>query len=102
MRRAFRDGHLELACEHHTRFHWTLVQHASPRLMRNLLASMIESVSTAQLEVFRTPRAGGYSLGKHLAILEALESGDVEETARRVQDHLEPTFTFPTQRTRTA
>jgi GntR family transcriptional repressor for pyruvate dehydrogenase complex len=98
MRRAHRAGEFQRATDLHTKFHWTLVQYASTRLLRNLLASMIEAAGPAQLEVFRTPQAGTFSLGKHLWIVEAIESGDVEETARRVAEHLEPVFTYPAGR----
>ena len=56
---------------------------------------MIDATESAQLEIFRTPRAGMHSFERHIWIAEALEDGDVEETARRVAAHLEPAVTFP-------
>ena len=95
MRRALRQGAHEQAARMHSSFHRALVQYASTRLARTLLASMIDATESAQLEIFRTPQAGIHSFERHIWITEALEDGDVEETARRVAAHLEPAFTFP-------
>ncbi|MCW2980297.1 MAG: transcriptional regulator [Solirubrobacterales bacterium] len=94
MRRALRNDEPELAAALHSSFHRTLVQFASTRLHRTLLASMIDSAENTQLELFRTPQADLQSLERHRWIAEALDDGDVEETARRVAAHLEPAFTY--------
>jgi DNA-binding FadR family transcriptional regulator len=95
MRRALRAGAPEEAARLHSSFHRALVQYASTRLARSLLASMIDAAENAQLEIFRTPRADVHSFERHRWIVEALEDGDVEEAAVRVAEHLEPAFTFP-------
>jgi GntR family transcriptional repressor for pyruvate dehydrogenase complex len=95
MRRALRAGDHAEAARLHSSFHRALVQHAPTRLARTLLASMIDAAESAQLEIFRTPRADTHSFERHRWILEALEQGDVEETAQRVAEHLEPAFTYP-------
>jgi GntR family transcriptional repressor for pyruvate dehydrogenase complex len=97
MRAAFSRGDMETAVRHHTRFHLRLVQHAPSQLHRTLLDSMIQSVETAQREIFRTPDAGRHSIERHAEILSALEEGDVEEAARRVAEHLTPAFTYPAE-----
>lgn len=94
MTRAFNRGAHETAARIHTAFHLALVQYAPSRLMRVLLGSMIEVAEAAQLEIFRTPAAGRHSLDKHVWIVEALDRGDVEETARRVVSHLVPAFSY--------
>ncbi|MEZ5077239.1 MAG: GntR family transcriptional regulator [Solirubrobacterales bacterium] len=94
MRRALRNGEPELAAQLHSSFHRTLVQFASTRLHRTLLASMIDTAENAQLELFRTPQVDLQSLERHRWIADALDDGDVEEAARRVAAHLEPAFTF--------
>ena len=94
MRRALRNKEPELAARLHSRLHRTLVQFATTRLHRTLLASMIDSAESTQLEIFGTPQADLHSLERHRWIAEALDDGDVEETARRVAVHLEPAFTY--------
>jgi GntR family transcriptional repressor for pyruvate dehydrogenase complex len=101
MRRALRAGAHEKAARLHSNFHRALVQYASTRLARTLLASMIDAAENAQLEIFRTPRADLHSFERHRWIVEALEDGDVEATAQRVAEHLEPAFTFPRDAPRT-
>ena len=101
MRRALRSGAHEEAARLHTNFHRALVQYASTRLARTLLASMIDAAENAQLEIFRTPRADVHSFERHRWIVEALEDGDMEEAARRVAEHLEPAFTYPRDAPRT-
>jgi GntR family transcriptional regulator, transcriptional repressor for pyruvate dehydrogenase complex len=101
MRRALRDGAHEEAAQLHSRFHRALVQYASTRLARTLLASMIDAAQNAQLEIFRTPRASVHSFERHRWIVEALEDGDMDEAARRVAEHLEPAFTYPRETPRT-
>jgi GntR family transcriptional repressor for pyruvate dehydrogenase complex len=98
MRRAVRRGDFDVAARLHSRFHRALVQHAPTRLMRTLLASMIDAVENAQRTIFSTPRAGMHSLERHQSILNALKKGDVEATAREVESHLEPAFTYPIRR----
>lgn len=95
MRRALRNGSPEEATRLHSNFHRLLVQFASTRLLRTLLASMIDSSETTQLEIFRTPRADIHSLERHRLVVEALKKGDVEEAARCDAEHLEPAFTYP-------
>lgn len=95
MNAAFTKRSYEAATRHHTRFHLALIQYAPSRLHRLLLVSMIRTAETAQLEIFRTPEAGRHSLAKHDAILEALQSGDIAETARREVGHLTLAFTYP-------
>lgn len=94
MRRALRNGEPELAARLHSKFHQVLTQFPSTRLHRLLLASMIDAAENNQLELFRTPRANLHSLERHYWITEALDEGDVEEAARRVEAHLEPAFTY--------
>jgi GntR family transcriptional regulator, transcriptional repressor for pyruvate dehydrogenase complex len=101
MRRALRQGAHEEAARLHSSFHRALVQYASTRLARTLLASMIDAAENAQLEIFRTPRASVHSFDRHRWIVEALEDGDVDEAARRVAEHLEPAFTYPRKTPRT-
>jgi hypothetical protein len=59
---------------------------------------MIDAVQVAQRDIFGVPRANTHTLAQHDWILEALRQGDVGETARRVRDHLTPTFNFPAMR----
>jgi DNA-binding GntR family transcriptional regulator len=94
MSSAFKRGDMATAVRHHTSFHIALTQHAASQLHRTLLASMIHAAEAAQLEIFRTPHAGGHSLARHAEILAALESGDVERTARQVAEHLVPAFRY--------
>jgi DNA-binding FadR family transcriptional regulator len=97
MTKAFERGKLELATHLHTDFHLTLVQYAPSRLHRVLLASMIKAVENAQLEIFRTPRAGAQSLAKHAPIVESLALGDVEDAGALVAEHLTPAFAYSTE-----
>ena len=94
MERAFEDRKLEAATRVHTEFHLALVQYAPSRLHGVLLASMIKGAESAQLEIFRNHEAGIQSLAKHIPMVEALESGDVEGTAEAVAEHLTPVFAY--------
>jgi GntR family transcriptional repressor for pyruvate dehydrogenase complex len=94
MATAYNRGTYDAATRHHSAFHLALSQYAPSGLHRVLLASMIEVSSAAQLEIFRTGKAGLHSLHRHLPIVEALERGDVAEAAREVADHLAPAFTY--------
>lgn len=94
MARAYDRGAYDAATRDHSRFHLAIAQYAPSRLHRVLLASMIEVSAAAQLEIFRTGKAGLHSLRRHLPIVEALERGDVAEAAREVADHLAPAFTY--------
>lgn len=94
MARAYDRGAYDAATRDHSRFHLALSQYAPSGLHRVLLASMIDVSAAAQLEIFRTGKAGLHSLRRHLPIVEALERGDVAEAAREVADHLAPAFTY--------
>jgi DNA-binding FadR family transcriptional regulator len=95
MRRAVRSGNLEIAADLHSQFHGELIKYASSRLARTLQSSMIDAVKIAQRDIFGVPRANTHTLAQHDWILESLRQGDVGETARRVKEHLTPTFIFP-------
>jgi GntR family transcriptional repressor for pyruvate dehydrogenase complex len=94
MASAYGRGAYDAATRHHSGFHLALSQHAPSGLHRVLLASMIEVSAAAQLEIFRTSKAGLQSLQRHLPIVEALERRDVAQAAREVADHLAPSFTY--------
>jgi GntR family transcriptional repressor for pyruvate dehydrogenase complex len=94
MAAAYHRGAYDAATKHHTAFHLALVRYAPSGLHRVLLVSMIEVSSAAQLEIFRTGKAGLHSLHRHVPIVEALERGDVAEAAQQVADHLAPAFTY--------
>jgi GntR family transcriptional repressor for pyruvate dehydrogenase complex len=95
MTSAYKRGAHEAATRHHSEFHLALTRYAPSRLHRVLLASMIEVAEGAQLQIFRTGKAGLHSLQRHVPIVEALERGDVAEAARAVAEHLAPAFTYP-------
>ncbi len=95
IRRAVRADRHNEASGLHSQFHLALVQYTPTRLTRSLLASMIHACENAQRDIFRTPRAGTHTMAWHQWILEALQDGDIEETARREVEHLLPAFTFP-------
>ena len=94
MARAYDRGAYDASTRHHSSFHLALSQYAPSELHRVLLASMIEVSAAAQMEIFRTGKAGLHSLRRHLPIVEALERGDVADAAREVADHLAPAFTY--------
>src|SRR3954447_23597948 len=94
MASTYKRGAHEAATRHHSEFHLALTRYAPSRLHRVLLASMIEVAEGAQLQIFRTGKAGLHSLQRHLPIVEALERGDVAEAARAVAEHLAPAFTY--------
>jgi len=94
MASAYKRGAHEAATRHHSDLHLALTRYAPSRLHRVLLASMIEVAEGAQLQIFRTGKAGLHSLQRHLPIVEALERGDVAEAARAVAEHLAPAFTY--------
>lgn len=94
MESAYERGAYDAATRHHSAFHLALSRYAPSGLHRMLLASMIEVSAAAQLEIFRTPKAGLHSLHRHLPIVEALERGDVAQAAVEVADHLAPAFTY--------
>lgn len=94
MASAYKRGAYEAATRHHSDFHLALTRYAPSRLHRVLLASMIEVAEGAQLQIFRTGKAGLHSLQRHLPIVEALERGDVAEAARAIAEHLAPAFTY--------
>jgi DNA-binding FadR family transcriptional regulator len=96
MRRAVSEGQFDLATELHSTFHLALIQYTPSPLVRTLLTSMIEAVTTAQQHIFETPQAKVRSLERHDLIVAALLDGDIETVARRGEAHLEPVFTFPT------
>jgi DNA-binding FadR family transcriptional regulator len=95
MRRAVNGGEFELATELHSALHLALIQYAPSRLVRTLLASMIEAVKDAQQHIFEIPHANLRSLELHDLIVAALVEGDIETVARRGEAHLEPVFTYP-------
>jgi DNA-binding GntR family transcriptional regulator len=94
MRRAASRRQYNAAASAHTAFHSALVRYASTRLHRLLLLGLISASETAELEVLRNSTAGEHSLARHQAIVEPLLAGDVEEAARRIEEHLEPAFTY--------
>jgi len=94
MRRATSRRQYGAAAAAHTRFHGSLVRYASTRLHRQLLLGLISASETAELEVLRNSTAGKHSLARHQLIVDALLEGDVAEAARRVEEHLEPAFTY--------
>jgi GntR family transcriptional repressor for pyruvate dehydrogenase complex len=94
MASAYDRGAYDAATRHHSGFHLALSRYAPSGLHRVLLASMIEVSAAAQLEIFRTGKAGLHSLHRHLPIVEALERGDVAQAAIEVADHLAPAFTY--------
>jgi GntR family transcriptional regulator, transcriptional repressor for pyruvate dehydrogenase complex len=94
MAAAYSRGAYDTATRHHSAFHLVLSRYAPSELHRVLLASMIQVSSAAQLEIFRTGKAGIHSLQRHLPIVEALERGDVAEAAGEVALHLAPAFTY--------
>ena len=57
--------------------------------------SMVEVSRDSQDEIARTQAAGVYSLAQHRAIVDALNSGSLEEVASAVAHHLVPVFTYP-------
>jgi DNA-binding GntR family transcriptional regulator len=95
MKTAFKKGQHEAAIRYHTQLHLALIQHAPVNLMRALLMSMIRTSETAQLEIFRNPRAGVASIAVHAAIVDALVQGDVSLAAARDGGHLTPAFVYP-------
>jgi DNA-binding FadR family transcriptional regulator len=95
MSAALRKGKHEAAMRYHTQLHLALIQYSPVNLMRTLLASMIHTSETAQLEIFRNSRAGQASIAVHVAIVDALAQGDVHLTAERVAGHLTPAFVLP-------
>lgn len=94
IRRAVDDKAFESAAGAHTRFHHALAQHARMRLERMLLRSLTEAAEDTALAIFRTPVAAQRSLHAHDEILAPLREGDVETTALRVAEHLEPAFRY--------
>lgn len=94
MRRATARRQYIQAATAHTTFHSSLVRYASTRLLRQLLLGLIRASETAELEVLRDQQAAKHSLARHQAIADPLAAGDVEEAARRVEQHLEPAFTY--------
>ena len=94
---AFNKGQYEAATRHHSQFHLALIQYAGARIHRTLLINMVHTTETAQLEIFRTPRAGRLSIDIHAGISEALKEGDVEETAKRDADHLTSAFVYSSE-----
>ena len=94
MRTAHSRGKAELATRLHTQFHLTLVRYAPTRLHGALLASMSKAAEGAQLEIFRTPRAGSQSIARHVPMVEAIEAGDVAQAAAHLVDHLTPVFVY--------
>jgi DNA-binding FadR family transcriptional regulator len=56
---------------------------------------MVEVSRDSQDEIARTQAAGVHSLALHRVILDALNSGSLEEVANAVANHLVPVFTYP-------
>jgi len=78
----------------HTDFHLVLVRFGSNRLLRSLTTTMISASARWQGDILRDPVAARHWFVRHERIVEALEAGDVEETAVRVAEHMQPQFVF--------
>jgi GntR family transcriptional repressor for pyruvate dehydrogenase complex len=89
MRRAQAAGAITQAVRHHTEFHLLLARFGSTRLLRTLLSSLIEASTVWQPSLLHDRQTARFWVRRHMEILEALESGDIERTAHTVRDHLQ-------------
>lgn len=96
MRRAQAAGSITQAVRYHTDFHLLLVRFGATRLSRSLLASLIEASAVWQPALLRDRDAARFWIARHEDIVLALESGDIEQAAVHVRDHLQPTFSYTT------
>jgi GntR family transcriptional repressor for pyruvate dehydrogenase complex len=96
MRTAQASGSVAVAVRHHTEFHQLLVRFGATRLLRSLLSSLIETSSAWQPAILRDREAARFWVARHLEIVEALESGDIERAAEGVLNHLQEPFNYPT------
>jgi GntR family transcriptional repressor for pyruvate dehydrogenase complex len=96
MRTAQARGAITIAVRQHTEFHLLLVRYGSTRLLRSLLSSLIEASAVWQPAILRDTEAARFWVFRHAEILDALESGDIEQTADRVLSHLQLPFMYPT------
>jgi GntR family transcriptional repressor for pyruvate dehydrogenase complex len=94
MRKAQGRGATTQVVEEHTAFHLLLVQFGSTRLLRNLTSTMILASARWQPDILREPAAARQWMALHAGIVEALEHGDVDETARQVAAHMQTRFAF--------
>lgn len=95
MRSSQARGALQRAIAYHTQFHLLLARYASTRLLRALLASMIEASSVWQPAMLQDRDAARHWVRRHAEIVAALRSGSITATADRVLDHLQPVFVYP-------
>jgi GntR family transcriptional repressor for pyruvate dehydrogenase complex len=95
MEQAQERGAHATAADFHTQFHALLLQSTPNHLLRGLCMSMVEVSRDSQDEIARTQAAGVHSLALHRVILDALNSGSLEEVANAVANHLVPVFTYP-------
>jgi len=95
MRSAQAAGSVGLAVRHHTEFHQLLVRFGATRLHRSLLSSLIETSSVWQPEILRDREAARFWVARHMEIVEALDSGDIERAAEGVLNHLQEPFNYP-------
>jgi GntR family transcriptional repressor for pyruvate dehydrogenase complex len=94
MRSAQSRGATGSVIEHHTQFHLLLVQFGSTRLLRSLVSTMILASARWQPDILREPPAARQWMTLHAGIVDALDKGDVAETARQVNAHMQTRFAF--------
>jgi DNA-binding FadR family transcriptional regulator len=95
MRAAQASGAISQAVRHHTEFHLLLVRFGATRLLRALLSSLIEASTVWQPAILRDREAARLWGRRHLEIVRALESGDIERAAEGVLSHLQEPFDYP-------
>jgi GntR family transcriptional repressor for pyruvate dehydrogenase complex len=95
MRAAQASGAINQAVRYHTEFHLALVRFGATRLLRALLSSLIEASTVWQPAILRDREAARFWVQRHLEIVRALESGDIERASEGVINHLQEPFNYP-------
>lgn len=95
MRTAQATGAINQAVRYHTEFHLLLVRFGATRLLRSLISSLIEASTVWQPAILREREAARFWVHRHMEIVRALESGDIERASEGVLDHLQEAFNYP-------
>jgi DNA-binding FadR family transcriptional regulator len=75
-------------------FHLSLCRRTPNRLLRDLLAKLIQSMADSAHAVYGNPVAAQHSLDQHLKIVDALEAGSRERASSLLRDHAATAYRF--------
>jgi len=87
MEAAIAAGDVAQAAELDLEFHRALSQRTPNRLLRDIIANLINAFPDSVRVIYGMPKAARHSLDQHWAIVRALDAGSREEASRLLREH---------------